>query len=177
MFLLALLHAWGVPAIVARRGAQSVVPLGSERSAAHRVEADDGAERIALGLLGDLVGHSERDLLADTGLVLQRGELGTWLLGERGAILMRSGGRRAECWCVRIREVEDLPAADRVAHLLLALREDETGFAKVANLTFSGATGRIRRRLPRISRPALDVARRIERDRRRNTEDRVPPLG
>ena len=33
----------------------------------------------------------------------------------------------------------ELPSADRTAHLLLALREDEEGFATVANLAFSGA--------------------------------------
>ena len=53
----------------------------------------------------------------------------------------------------------DLPAADRVAHLLLALREDEPGFAMVANLGFSGASWRVRRGLPGWVRPALDAAR------------------
>jgi hypothetical protein len=52
-----------------------------------------------------------------------------------------------------------LPSADRTAHLLLALREDETGFATVANLAFSGAVWRVRRRLRRPMRPALDAAR------------------
>src|SRR5256885_5255701 len=42
---------------------------------------------------------------------------------------------------------------------LLALREDERGFATVANLGFSGATWRVRRRLPERSRAALDAAR------------------
>jgi hypothetical protein len=46
-----------------------------------------------------------------------------------------------------------------VAHLLLALREDELGFAKVANLGFSGALWRVRQHLPAVSRPALDAAR------------------
>ena len=56
------------------------------------------------------------------------------------------------------RDADDLPAADRVSHLLLALREDEIGFATVANLDFSGATWRLRRRLDRRTRPALDAA-------------------
>ena len=51
-----------------------------------------------------------------------------------------------------------LPAADRAAHLLLALREDELGFAKVANLGFSGARWRVRRNLGERSRIALDEA-------------------
>jgi hypothetical protein len=148
-------HAWAIPWIQARRGARQVVPIGSERSAARRPGADPGAERVALGLLGDLVGHAERELLAETGLALQRGTLGTWLVGEQGAFLVRGGGRRVDCWCVRVAEVGELPAGDRVAHLLLALREDELGFAKVANLGFSGATWRVRRQLPERSRPAL----------------------
>ena len=53
----------------------------------------------------------------------------------------------------------ELPSADRTAHLLLALREDEEGFATVANLAFSGATWRLRRRLAPAMRPALDAAR------------------
>ena len=50
-----------------------------------------------------------------------------------------------------------LPSADRIAHLLLALREDEQGFATVANHAFSGARWRVKRRLPRAQRPALDI--------------------
>ncbi len=146
-----------IPAVYARRGVRSVVPLGSERSAAGSAEA--GAERMALGLLGDLVGHEARELLGETGLVLERGELGVWLVGERGAMLIRGRGLRTDCWCVRIADVEGLPAADRVSHLLLALREDELGFATVANMDFSGATWRVRARMEKRSRPALDAAK------------------
>ncbi len=149
-------HAWTIPWLQARRGARQVVPIGSERSAAH-APADEAADRIALGLLGDLVGHDERDLLAATGLARQRGRLGTWLVGEQGAFLIR--GRRIDCWCVRVGDLEDLSAGDRVAHLVLAVREDELGFAKVANLGFSGALWRVRRQLEPRSRPALAAAR------------------
>ena len=55
-------------------------------------------------------------------------------------------------------EDPELPSADRAAHLLLALREDEQGFATVANLAFSGARWRVRRRLTPAVRPALDAA-------------------
>jgi len=154
-------HGIAIPALYARRGARSVVPLGGERSAAGA--SPEGAERMALGLLGDLVGHEARSLVAQTGLLLERGELGVWLLGERGAMLVRSRGRRTDCWCVRIGDVEELPAADRISHLLLALREDEAGFATVANMDFSGATWRIRRRMEKRSRPALATAARTAR--------------
>ena len=152
-------HAWAIPRIQARRGARQVVPIGSQLSAGRRTDAAHGPERVALGLLGDLVGHAQRDLLTATGLALERGDLGVWLIGEQGAILIRPGGRRVDCWCVRVAETEELPAGDRVAHLLLALREDELGFAKVANLGFSGARWRVRQHLPAVSRPALDAAR------------------
>ncbi len=189
--LICFAHAWAIPWIQARRGARQVVPIDSERSVARGGGADTPAERVALGLLGDLVGHDERDLLAETGLALQRGAVGAWLVGEQGAFCVRSGGRRVDCWCVRVAEQqqapqhkapqqrrgsatphgrrgsikprEELPAADRVAHLLLALREDELGFAKVANLGFSGATWRVRGQLERRSRPALETARRVAR--------------
>ena len=82
-----------------------------------------------------------------------------WLVGEEGAILVRPGGRRVHCFCVRVGEAEDLPSGDRVAHLLLALREDEEGFATVANRNFSGATWRLRWELPKPARSALRPAR------------------
>jgi hypothetical protein len=159
-------HAWIVPWLQARRGARSVVPLGSERPVSRAGGSGPGADRVALGLLADLVGHGERELLARTGLALERGKLGAWLVGERGALMVRPGGRRVDCWCVRVAEQDGLPGADRVAHLLLALREDERGFAKVANLGFSGAAWRVRRGMPERSRAALDAARRASRPRR-----------
>src|SRR5215212_2950455 len=158
-------HAWIVPRLQARRGARSIAPLGSARSGATEGEANEAAEGVALGLLGDLVGHRERDLLRRTGLALQRGRLGVWLVGERGAIMVRPGGRRVDCWCVRVAEADRLPAGDRVAHLLLALREDESGFAMVANLGFSGAAWRVRGGLGDPCRVALEEARRLSRAR------------
>jgi len=73
------------------------------------------------------------------------------------------------CWCVHVVE-PGLPSADRIAHLLLALREDEQGFATVANHAFAGARWRVRRRLEKPMRPGLDAAARAARrlDRRDN---------
>ena len=62
---------------------------------------------------------------------MERGRLGVWLVGEAGALLVRPGGRRVHCFCVRATDPE-LPRSDRIAHLLLALRQDEIGFATVA---------------------------------------------
>ncbi len=59
---------------------------------------------------------------------------------------------------MRVGEAGDLPPADRVAHLLLALREDEAGFATVANRNFSGASWRLRVELPKRLRPGLRLA-------------------
>ncbi len=146
--LVALAHAWAIPELYAKRGANVVKP---------RRRGGDASERAALGLLGDLVDHDARGLHARTGLVLERGRLGVWLVAEAGALLVRPGGRRVDCWCVHA-EDPALPSGDRVAHLLLALRTDEQGFATVANLAFSGARRRVRRRLPPAMRPALDAA-------------------
>jgi hypothetical protein len=147
--LLALAHAWIIPELHAARGANVVrtrPPCGRE------------AERRALGLLGDLVAHHARELHARTGLVLESGRLGVWLVGEAGALLITPGGRRVHCYCVKVSE-PGLPSSDRIAHLLLALRADEAGFATVANRAFSGACWRLRRRLDRAAREGLSAAR------------------
>ena len=149
--LACLAHAWIIPALYAQRGANVGRP---------RPKTTAAAENTALGLLGDLVGHEARALHAETGLVIERGGLGTWLVGEAGAMLVR--GRKIWCFCVRVNE-PDLPSADRIAHLLLALRSDEQGFATVANLAFVGAPRRVRARMRAPMRPALDRAAKTPR--------------
>jgi hypothetical protein len=145
----AVMHAWIIPELYASRGAGVVRPKGRR---------DEATERVAQGFLGDLLGHGARQLQRDSGLALERGALGTWLVGEAGALLVTEGGRRVHCFCVRPTG-DELPPSDRVAHLLLALRSDEDGFATVANHAFAGAPWRLRRRLDARMRPALDAAR------------------
>ncbi|MDQ3631494.1 MAG: hypothetical protein M3417_09575 [Actinomycetota bacterium] len=147
-------HAWIIPELYAARGA-NVIRL-------RRFEATAQAERVSVGLLGDLISHEARELHRRTGLVLERGALGVWLVGPAGALLVRSMGKRVLCYCVRVPDPE-LPAGDRIAHLLLALRCDEAGFATLANCAFSGARWRVRRRLPVAMRPALDRAGAVAR--------------
>jgi hypothetical protein len=148
-------HAWIIPELYASRGANVV---------RRRTEATGATpERVAQGLLGDLLGHDDRDLQRDTGLAMERGQLGTWLVGEAGALLVTPGGKRVHCFCVTATDAE-LPPSDRIAHLLLALRTDECGFATVANHAFAGSPWRLRRRLRRDARPALEAARRAAGD-------------
>jgi hypothetical protein len=142
----ALMHAWLIPELYAFRGASVVRPKGPR---------NEQAEEVAQGFLGDLLGHEARGLQRDTGLAIERGKLGTWLVGEGGALLVT--GRRVHCFCVQTTDRE-LPPSDRIAHLLLALRTDEEGFATVANHAFAGASWRVRRRLERGMRPALEHA-------------------
>lgn len=153
MSLLAVGWAWIIAELYAARGAAVVRP----RRVTGRAAGREAAERTALGLLGDLLDHRGRALHDRTGLVLERGDLGVWVLGESGAVLVRPGGRRTHCYCVKPTGPA-LPHGDRIAHLLLALRADETGFATVANTAFCGARWRLRRRLDRCAREALDAA-------------------
>jgi hypothetical protein len=146
--LVGFAHAWIIPELYAARGANVVRP---------RPPGPEHAEHTALGLLGDLLNHGARKLHAGTGLVVERGSLGVWVVGEVGALLVRPGGRRVYCYCVKVSE-QGLPSGDRIAHLLLALRADESGFATVANLAFAGAPWRLRRRLATPARHALDAA-------------------
>lgn len=149
--LVALAHAWIIPELYAVRGANTIRP---------KRRPQPPAEPVAQGFLGDLLRHDERDLQRETGLAVERAGLGTWVIGEAGAVLVVRGGRRVHCFCVATTD-RDLPPSDRIAHLLLALRTDETGFATVANHAFSGAAWRLRRRMDPRGRPALAAARRI----------------
>jgi hypothetical protein len=142
-------HAWLIPEIHAFRGASVLRQKGARH---------ERAEPIAQGFLGDLLGHEARDLHRQTGLVLEQGGLGTWLLGEAGGVLFLPNTNRVHCFCVTATD-KGLPPSDRIAHLLLALRSDEIGFATIANHAFSGASWRVRRRLPKEMRPAFDRVR------------------
>jgi len=152
--LLALLHAWVIPELYAHRGANTVRP--------RRRLAPDPAEPVAQGLLGDLLEHREREIQRTTGLAVERGELGVWAVGEAGCLLVVPGGRRVHTFCVSTTD-PSLPPSDRIAHLLLALRADECGFATVANHAFSGAPWRLSRRMAEHARPALRAARELAR--------------
>jgi hypothetical protein len=146
--LILLAHAWAIPELYAARGAKVVRHPGAP---------DEGAEAVALGLLGDLLDHEGRGFLGRTGLVLEQGRLGVWLLAPSGALLVVPGARRVHCYCVGVSDAR-MPPSDRTAHLLLALREDEAGLATVANLAFAGAPWRLRRRLRGSARAALAEA-------------------
>jgi len=154
--LACIAHAWVIPELYAQRGANVLRPHG---------RGADEPERLSAGLLGDLVGHEARELHAATGLVSEPGRLGVWLVGEAGALLLPVRGRKAYCYCVKVdgrhADAAALPAGDRTAHLLLALRADEQGFATVANLSFAGARWRVRRRLRAPQRPAIAAAQRV----------------
>ena len=150
---LGLAMAWIVPNLYAARGATVLRPKGPRHEA---------AEPVAQGFLGDLLGHEARELHRATGLAVEPGRLGTWVVGERGAAVVTDGGRRVHCFCIRTTDPE-LPPSDRVAHLLLALRTDEEGFATVANHTFAGVPWRLARRIDRSARPALAAARKSTR--------------
>lgn len=170
--LVALAHAWIIPALYARRGAKVMRPPR------RRQPAPEGPERVSVGLLGDLVGHEARALHARTGLIVEPGRLGIWVVGQAGALLVRRDGPlstcRVHCWCVHVDPRAagpggsatgglDLPGGDRIAHLLLALRADEEGFATVANRAFAGARWRLRRCLDPPQRSALDRAAELAR--------------
>ena len=146
-------HAWIIPELYAFRGTNVVRPKGPRRP---------DSEPVAQGLLADLLGHDARELQRETGLAMERGALGVWLVAEAGALLVAPRGRRVHCFCVQATG-RDLPPSDRIAHLVLALRTDEEGFATVANHSFAGAPWRVRRRLAPPMRPALERARRAAR--------------
>ena len=147
--LAALAHAWAIPELYARRGSNVVRP---------RPRAEAGAEQVALGLLGDLVGHDARELHARTGLVPERGALGVWLVAEAGAVLVApaAGGCSAgACRCPS-------PACPRpTASPTCCWRCAPTRRASPPWRTSPSAARpwRLRRRMPPRARPALDAGR------------------
>jgi hypothetical protein len=143
-----LAHAWLIPELYASKGANVM---------RKRALPEPLADQVAEALLESLLCSEATSLFERTGAVMQSGTLGVWLVGEGGALLIRPGGRRVNCYCVRATG-DDLPSADRTSHLLLGLRSDEVGFATLSNLAFSGAPWRVRRRLERPMRPALAAA-------------------
>ena len=108
----ALAHAWVIPELYASRGANVVRPKGPRNEA---------AESTAQGLLGDLLGHAERELQRRSGLALEHGELGVWLVGEAGALLVAPGGRKVHCYCVRTTDPQ-LPPSERMRPALAEAR-------------------------------------------------------
>jgi hypothetical protein len=168
--LAALAFAWFIPDLYAAKGAEVLRPPPPPRADPALAGLDAApaadAELRAIGLLGDLVSDDTRNLLRQTGLVVEQGTLGVWVVGGKGAVLVRGRGRRVQCYCVRATG-ENLPLADRVAHLLLALRADERGFATVANLSFSGARWRLARKLRPSARDGLQAAVSTARSTRR----------
>src|SRR5438270_6951465 len=101
--LLAVAHAWAIPELYAARGANVL---------RRRTRESTRAEQVALGLLGDLLDHLQRELHSRHRFVLERGALGVWVLGEAGALLVRPGARTVHCYCVKV-PAEELPPSDR----------------------------------------------------------------
>src|SRR3954452_16819575 len=81
-----LTHASAIPELYANRGAKVVKP---------RRRGSSNAEATTLGRLGDLVSHHARDVHGHSGLIPDRGALGTWLVGEAGELPVRR--RRGHC--------------------------------------------------------------------------------
>jgi hypothetical protein len=151
--LLCVLHAWVIPELFAHRGARGLA-------------FDGPPDNSGRGLLADLLDRHQAAVETETGAVVEQGRLGVWVLGESGALLVRPGGRRVHAFCVGVKDT-GLRRCERIAHLLLALRQDETGFATVANHAFAGARWRIRRRLVPGRRAALDAAVDTARSKKR----------
>ena len=161
-------HAWIIPMLYAARGANVAA---AQRATRRRRRAS--APRWACSATSSAT--TRATLHARPACVVERGRarhVGRGGGGRRPADRPRAP--RATCFCVRVDD-PSLPPADRIAHLLLALRADEVGFATVANMAFCGARWRVRRRLPRGDAPGAGAPRRaLDRvyDRPSGTSDR-----
>ena len=98
--LLALVHAWMIPALYAARGANVLRP---------RRRSDDGARADGARAAGRSRRPRRRARCTRARASCpSAATLGVWLVGEAGALLVRPGGRRVDCWCVKA-DAADLP--------------------------------------------------------------------
>ena len=85
------------PRIQARRGARRWCRSAASAAPARRPGREPGAERVALGLLGDLVGHAERELLREHGPGARaRRARASGCSASRGRSWSARGGRRVD---------------------------------------------------------------------------------
>ena len=156
---LAVVHAWGIPALYAARGASVV------RAAPAGRRADPSGPRSACSATSSATRRAT--CTPAPGSSLERGALGVWLVGEAGALLVRPGGRRVDCWCVKA-DAAELPS--RRPHRAPAARAAR-GRGGLRHGRQPGVLRRavaVRRRLPASAPGALDAARarvRTERSR------------
>ena len=170
--LIALAQAWIIPGLYAVRGANTVMPRGArQRATPSRSPRACSATCSATTRASSSARPAWRSSAARSGV---------WLVGERGALLVVPGGRRRPLLLRDGQRRARCRRRDRIAHLLLALRTDEQGFATVANHAFAGAPWRVRRRLtaacapgardgggtPRRARVRLDSGHGLERRHR-----------
>ena len=147
--LVAAAHAWIIPELYAARGATVATPRA--RAAPPRKPSPRGCSPTC---------SATASASSSANRPRSRARPARDLAG--------GGGRRAADqprWQARARLLRratdsELPPSDRVAHLLLALRVDEEGFATVANHAFAGAPWRVRSACPSgCARPSTRPAR------------------
>ena len=148
--LVAAAHAWIIPELYAARGATVATPKGPRRARAEPVAAGPARPTCSVTTSASC---SARPAWRSSAASSACG----WS-ARPARCSITPGGRRVHCLLRRRHRLRAAPS-DRVAHLLLALRVDEEGFATVANHAFAGAPWRVRRRLPARMRPAIDEAR------------------
>ena len=144
--LAAFAHAWIIPELYAYRGASVVRPKGRRNEA---------SEPVAQGFLGDLLGHDERELQRRTGLALQSGELGTWLVGEAG----RPGEGPPRPLLLRAHHRPRAAALGSGRPPPAGAPGGRGGLRHGGQSRLRRSPWRVRRRLPKPMRPALDGAR------------------
>ena len=150
---------------------RSAAPTSCGPSAAARRPS---AEARSVGLLGDLVGHEARDLHARTGLVLERGAPRRLARRARRArCSCGRGGRRVLLLLRAASTTRRCPAATASPTCCSRCAPTRQGFATVANLAFTGARWRVRRRLAPARAPGAR-RRRVAAARRLDTPGHAP---
>ena len=141
-----LAHAWIIPALYAQRGGERRAAEVAQRRRAGRAASRRPAGRPRRP-------RQRASCTRARASCSSAARLGVWLVGTggRAARAPRRPARPTAGACAST--TPTCPRGDRIAHLLLALRTDEDGFATVANLAFSGARWRVRRRMDRRHAP------------------------
>jgi len=92
----------------------------------------EAAEKVALELLEEFIGHKERLIYEETGRLLVRGKKADYILSKENGVSRVEKDKVVDL-CIHLRDRHSYPETDNVIALALKVKDDEEGFNEMAN--------------------------------------------